>query len=110
LAEQLRIRLAADGLLVYTMAFDPSPGEACRAFDLIIMRVGTQTVGQVASALLQIRACNYAPLVLLTDQEPLEWSLVALPTGADAVLSIHTPEEIIMARSIALLRRWLASR
>jgi DNA-binding NarL/FixJ family response regulator len=91
------------------MAFDPAPGEACRSFDLIVMGIDTQTLGQVATAILQVRACNHAPIVLLTEHEPLEWSLATLPAGADAVLSIHTPEEIILARCMALLRRWFSA-
>jgi DNA-binding NarL/FixJ family response regulator len=91
------------------MDFNPMPGEASRSFDMVVMHVDTQTLGEVAAAVVQIRTCNRAPIVLLTEHEPLEWSLAALPAGADAVLSIHTPEEIIVARCMALLRRWFSA-
>jgi DNA-binding response OmpR family regulator len=74
---------------------------------LIILCSGTQTPREAAAIVAEIRTYNVAPLLLLTDQDAIEWSLITLPAGADVALPIHMPEEVILARCIALLRRWL---
>jgi DNA-binding response OmpR family regulator len=109
LESSLRERLSAQSLAIYSMVQEQLPGEAFRHFDLILLRVTDQTYGQVRETIHQIRACNRAPILLLTDQQTYEWSLVALPAGADAVVLADAPTEIIIARCLALLRRWLAS-
>jgi len=55
-----------------------------------------------------VRAQSKAPLVILTDNTTLDWSLLALRGGADAIFTLNTPDDIILARSNALLRRWSA--
>ncbi|RIK42501.1 MAG: hypothetical protein DCC55_08680 [Chloroflexi bacterium] len=106
--QSLRESLAAQSLWVYIMAQEGAPGEACRHFDLILLRITDQTYTQVRETIHQIRTCNRAPIVLLTDQQTYEWSLVALPAGADAVMLADAPVGIIVARCMALLRRWLS--
>lgn len=54
----------------------------------------------------RIRSQSNAPLIILTDNTTLDWSLLALREGADAIFTLNTPDEIILARSHALLRRW----
>ena len=54
----------------------------------------------------QVRAFSNAPLIVLTDNATLDWSLLALREGADAIFTLNTPDEVILARSTALLRRW----
>lgn len=109
MGQTLHERLAAQSLLLYNMSQESTPGEACRYFDLILLRVTDQTYAQVREMIYQIRAFNRAPIMLLTDQQTYEWSLVALPAGADAVVLADAPTEIIVARCLALLRRWLVS-
>jgi DNA-binding response OmpR family regulator len=105
----LREGLAAHSWLLYCMTLEGKPGEAFRNFDLILLRVTDQTYGRVREVIHQVRAYNRAPILLLTDQHLYEWSLVALPAGADAVVLVDAPPEITVARCRALLRRWLAS-
>jgi DNA-binding response OmpR family regulator len=54
----------------------------------------------------RVRSKSKAPLIILTDNATLDWSLLALREGADAIFTMNTPDEIIFARSNALLRRW----
>lgn len=61
---------------------------------------------EMLARLEQIRAQSNAPLVVLTDNSTLDWSLLALREGADAIFTMNTPDEVILARSVALLRRW----
>jgi DNA-binding response OmpR family regulator len=105
----LRERLAAHSLLLYSMAQEEKSGEACRNFDLVLLRVTDQPYGLIRETIHQIRAYNRAPIMLLVDQQVYEWTLVALPAGADTVVLADAPTEIIVARCLALLRRWLAS-
>ncbi len=53
-----------------------------------------------------IRCQSRAPLVLLTDEQPIEWYISAIHSGADAILPLSTANEIILAHCNALLRRW----
>jgi DNA-binding response OmpR family regulator len=106
-AAQIRNKLVEVGWLVYLTVFHPALDEACRAFDLIILDGSAQTVEAVANAVRCIRVGNRAPIVVLTNQDLLAWSLAILPAGADAVLALNTPIEIVVMRCVALLRRWL---
>jgi hypothetical protein len=105
--ERLRSKLAANGLLVYSLNTDPPLGEACRSFELVILRVSKQTLGEVVGAVHEIRASSLAPILVLTNQPRPEWSLDLLPAGVDALLSLTMPEDIIIAHCAALVRRWL---
>lgn len=105
--EPLSASLAAAGLLVYTLHCDSVLGEACRAFDLILIRVTNQSPQRVIDDIALIRKSNLAPIVLLIDREPMAWLLTVLPAGADDALLAATPAEIIVARCLALLYRWL---
>lgn len=112
-AAEVRTGLAASGFLVYVLSSDLgtippewATSRAYRSFDMMILHVSTQTPEQVAEVVFQIRVGQKAPLMLLTDQEPLTFLLAALPAGADAVLAIYTPVEVIVAHCRALLRRW----
>jgi len=58
------------------------------------------------TSLEQIRTYSNAPLIVLTDNPTLDWSLLVLREGADAIFTLNTPDEVILARSTALLRRW----
>ena len=56
-----------------------------------------------------VRQGSRAPLIVLTDNHTLDWSLLALREGADAIFTLNTPDDVIVARSNALLRRWPSS-
>jgi DNA-binding response OmpR family regulator len=77
--------------------------------DLVMVVVGSQLDREINHLLDEIRANSRAPVVLLTDSYTLEWSISTLVAGADAVMMLSTPDEVIMARCKALLRRWMPS-
>jgi DNA-binding response OmpR family regulator len=102
----LRVQLVAQGVLVYEACFEGHLGDLCRNFDLILMRIPTHDFRRIQELIAQIRTVNTAPIMLITNNYAVPWSIAVLPVGADAVESIHTPEAIILARCMALLRRW----
>jgi len=73
---------------------------------LIILECVDMIEQEMLSRLDHLRAHSNAPLIVLTDNATLDWSLLALREGADAIFTLNTPDEVILARSTALLRRW----
>ncbi len=104
--QRLRTILAGVDMAVTVWNQLAQPGEVWPDFDLILLRVARQNPRQVHTVLTQIRAQSWAPVILLADRQVLEWSLTTLPAGADAVIGLHTADEVIVARCQALLRRW----
>jgi hypothetical protein len=75
-------------------------------FDLIILECVEISEAVMLVQLNSIREVSQAPLIVLTDNYTLDWSLRALREGADAIFTLNTPDDVILARSNALLRRW----
>jgi len=78
-------------------------------FDLILFEYLDQVESEMKTVVSQIRLGSRAPLIMLTDNPTADWSVSALHAGADAICAFSTPDEVILARCTALLRRWLAS-
>lgn len=78
-------------------------------FDLILFEYLDHVESEMKTAVSQIRLGSRAPLLMLTDNPTSDWSIKALHAGADAICALSTPDEVILARCTALLRRWLAS-
>ncbi|MBV7336209.1 hypothetical protein KFU94_49835 [Chloroflexi bacterium TSY] len=76
-------------------------------YDLILMEPPDSMNLHTYQALNRIRLGSRAPLLLLTDDHPVEWSINAFRCGADAILPWSTSNDVIVARCKALLRRWL---
>ncbi len=81
--------------------------EQILGFDLILMEYFDHLESEMSAALSKIRTESRAPLMMLTDGQTPDWSVNALKAGADAIFNLNTPEDIILARCNALLRRWL---
>ena len=81
--------------------------EQILGFDLILMEYFDHLENEMSAALSRIRTESRAPLMMLTDGQTPDWSVNALKAGADAIFNLNTPEDIILARCNALLRRWL---
>ncbi len=81
------------------------PTSALRSM-LIMLECVDAVEQEMLQQLDSVRSHSKAPLVVLTDNTTLDWSLLALREGADAIFTLNTPDEIILARSNALLRRW----
>lgn len=77
--------------------------------DLILFESFEMFEQDLVQFLGKIRIFSQAPLVILTDNHALDWSICALRGGADAIFTVNMPDEVIVARSNALLRRWLPS-
>ena len=75
--------------------------------DLILFESYGRISYKTHNTLGNIRNRSRAPLVLLTDDQPVEWYINAIRAGADAILPLSTSNDIILARCNALLRRWL---
>ncbi len=78
-------------------------------FDLILFECFDPIESEMKAAVDRIRVYSRAPLLLLTDDQAATWTVDALHAGADAIFTASTPNEVILARCNALLRRWLAS-
>jgi hypothetical protein len=76
------------------------------SFEFIVIDAPRPLHGQVAPLLSCIRATSKAPVVVLAEAPEHEWSLDLVSAGADAVLDHTTPDTVIFAHCLALLRRW----
>jgi len=84
----------------------PDTKDAVARAHLILISVTSRVASTIDTTLTQIRNASWAPVVLLADSHSLEWAIATLSAGADAVMSMTTPDDVIMARCAALLRRW----
>jgi hypothetical protein len=102
----LRTRFADVGMQVNThqWAADEIVLPEC---ELILLECFGMLEQEMARALVTIRMNSQIPLIVLTDNHTLDWSLGALRGGADAIFTVTMPDEVIVARSKALLRRWI---
>ncbi len=107
-ALSLRTRFSEAGMQVNVHQWsieDVAPLEC----DLILFECFTIVEQEMMNFLLKLRFFTQAPLIILTDNNALDWSIWALRGGADAVFTVNMPDEVIVARSNALLRRWISN-
>lgn len=78
-----------------------------QACELIILECINTSEQDMCARVSMVRAGSRVPLIVLTDNHTLDWSLLALREGADAIFTLNTHDDIIIARSTALLRRWV---
>lgn len=76
--------------------------------ELILLECLGMFEQEMLTALAKLRLFSKAPLIILTDNYALDWSLRALHSGADAIFTVNMPDDVILARSKALLRRWVS--
>jgi hypothetical protein len=74
--------------------------------ELILLECFGMFEQEMMMAVFNIRLLSQAPLIVLTDNHTLDWSIRALHSGADALFTVNMPDDVIVARSKALLRRW----
>jgi DNA-binding response OmpR family regulator len=96
-----------NGMDVQVVHLDHEMIEQLAKVDLVMVEVAGQVDAEINLLLDDIRSTSHAPVVLLTDNYTLEWSIATLVAGADAVVTVNTPDDVIIARCKALLRRWL---
>lgn len=107
-ALSLRTRFSDAGMQVNVHQWTIDGTQLLRC-DLILLECLGTIEQEMIQILEKIRLFNQAPLIVLTDNHALDWSICALRSGADAIFTVNMPDEVIMARSNALLRRWLTS-
>lgn len=76
--------------------------------ELILLECLGMFEQEMMKVLVKLRLFSKAPLIILTDNYALDWSLRALHSGADAIFTVNMPDDVILARSKALLRRWVS--
>jgi DNA-binding NarL/FixJ family response regulator len=74
--------------------------------DLILFEAFDRISNESQAVLNWIRMGSRAPVVMLTSSFRPERTISGLLAGADAVVSINTPWDVIIAHCYALIRRW----
>lgn len=87
-------------------AFSVTSDQLAQA-DLILLDAYSHVDGMVETIVSRIRFESRVPLIMLTRGYSTDELVTALTAGADAIWSVNTPVEILLARCKALLRRWL---
>jgi DNA-binding response OmpR family regulator len=103
-------KLLAAGLDVLEVDPESETLKKIQSADLIIIEDYGQSHRNLSSLLHQVRIHSHAPVVMLTDNQTFDWSSSAIAAGADAIVTIATADEVIIARCQALLRRWRAGQ
>jgi len=76
-------------------------------YDLIVLeQAHDQAVPAVLASIKRARALSKAPLVVLMRRLAPEVSVAGLNAGADAVTSLLSSEEVLLAHWSAILKRW----
>ncbi|MBX3050855.1 MAG: hypothetical protein KF753_05240 [Caldilineaceae bacterium] len=103
----LRRQMQEQGLdLTVVDAFDVTTTDLLKA-DLILLDAFESLEGSIETIVARIRFESRVPLIMLTDGYSTEQLVTALTAGADAIWSLNTPVELLLARCKALLRRWM---
>lgn len=75
--------------------------------DMVLLEAFGRIGRETYEVLLEyVRKYSIAPVVMLTEDASAERTVAALHAGADAVVLLNMPEEVIVARLHSLLRRW----
>ncbi len=105
-SENLYAQLQNQGFSLVTVdAFEITSQQLLDA-DLILVNAFGQVDGMVETIVSRVRFESRVPLIMLTDGYSTEQLVTALTAGADAIWSLNTPIELLLARCKALLRRW----
>jgi hypothetical protein len=105
-ADHLMDKFSAEGIDIWIVNTDTVPVEQVLCFDLILLESFGSLSPDLRQILGRIRMGSRAPLIMLTDGRSKQASLDALRAGADAILTVTTPVEVVFAHCMALLRRW----
>src|SRR5690606_17869046 len=73
--------------------------------DLILLEAFDRIDGTAETIVTRIRLESRVPIIMLADSYSIDQLVAALATGADAIWSLSTPVEVLIARCKALLRR-----
>ncbi len=105
-SKSLQQKLIERGLECTLITIKDDNWDQIRDIDLILVEAIGRFHQDLLALLTEVRTHSHAPVVMLTDNQTLDWSSAAITAGADAIVNIATPDEVIIARCNALLRRW----
>jgi hypothetical protein len=105
-SDWLKTELRGMGLQIMSVVLPACITRLRPDFSLVMLRVTPQFNTRTARTLAEIRTCSRTPIVLLIDNNDLEWALTMLQSGVDAVIAYDTPLPIMLAHCLALIRRW----
>lgn len=106
-AVALRTRFGDAGMQVYLHQLSLET-DAKLEGELILLECFDMFEQEMMKVVFTLRQLTQAPLIVLTDNHTLDWSIRALHSGADAIFTVNMPDDVIVARSKALLRRWVS--
>lgn len=81
-------------------------GSAVRNCDLILIEAPYHLSPKQRQAIRWIRTGSLAPVVVLTGDKHTDDMVDTIAAGADAVISLQTASDAILAHCRALMRRW----
>lgn len=99
-------KLCASGIPIDVVGFEAYGNFKLNDFSLIFINVDESLYTEIVPALHELRAISRTPIFLLTLSYTLEWMVAAIQAGADAVVDVTKPDEVIIAQALALIRRW----
>lgn len=105
-AQALRTRFGDAGMQVHLHQLSVDADTKLDG-ELILLECFGMFEQEMMKAVISVRLLTQAPLIVLTDNHTLDWSIRALHSGADAIFTVNMPDDVIVARSKALLRRWV---
>lgn len=106
-SNRLLFKLAEKGMHIITVDVQKLVPDSLAGCDLILLEAPDSAVLDLCRTLTQIRRQSRAPLILLTGENSSTFNVELFQAGADAILPLTTDENILLARSQALLRRWM---
>lgn len=108
-SENLIQRFSEEGLDIWVLNRNRlSTLQDIACFDFVFIEGQCRSDRCMAEILqqLQVEQCPSSPIVILTDQPCTHHSVDLIQAGADELFSHATPDEVILARCRALLRRF----
>ena len=98
------------GMELDVLAYGDLPMIPFWRYDLIVLeQTQDQALPTLLAGIKRVRALSKAPLVVLTRRIAPELTIAGLNAGADAVSSLRSSEQVLLAHWCAMLKRWKAA-
>lgn len=104
--QQIVDQFADETIVLNSDRVDESLCDTVAECDLIVIEAKGQLCERQWQAIRWVRISSLAPIVVLLGERPGDEAMNSLPEGADAVMSLQLPPEVILAHCQALMRRW----
>src|SRR5690606_34608278 len=100
-------KLREHGLVVEVTCLEEVSSDQLAAADLVMFNAFEQLEGILETVVKRVRLESRVPLIMVTNGHSTEQLVVALMAGVDAIWSLHTSTDVLVARCKAVLRRWI---